>query len=111
MRSLVAGLLLAGLSMPVLRTSHKTTVLTYVDDDTNGEQWVQPALAPMLEVKPKDPAKKLSKEHKSVVCSWTIGEKKLVVQHEDGTFENLHSHVGVFNCENGVELELTNLSF
>jgi hypothetical protein len=106
-RKLLVGVALVGLAAGLSAHDHKQTLLSYVGENpSTGDQWMRPAVAPLVEVHVME-GHKPTLDHRSIMCSWSTRDKQQLLA--DGT--TLTSRVGVFLCEDGTVLEMTNVYF
>ena len=106
-RKLLTALTLALLALPLCANTSKQTLLSYVGDNPDtGGYWMRPMVAPLVEVKVME-GKKPTLDHRTIMCSWSYRDR--THQLADGT--QLSARVGVFLCEDGTVLELTNVYF
>jgi hypothetical protein len=106
LKKALVALTLALLGAAALRSNAKQILLTFVPTQDHSTIWVQPMLAPVVEVKVLE-GKAPSKDRRTIMCTQIYRDKHSVLA--DGS--EATSHVVVFLCEDGTALEMTNVYF
>jgi len=107
MRKLLTALTLALLASGLCAHASRQTLLSYVGENAETHnQWMRPAIAPLVEVHVME-GHQPTLEHRNIMCSWSYRDRQHTLQ--DGS--SLNARVGVFLCEDGTVLELTNVYF